>query len=87
MLNVLIWDVTSSRCQDAEMPDDVPLVTFVVDGAGQWPRRPTPAQERRNWLICQGNDVDADSERDAAFHSLSLAGRRSDSVLVNKFVL
>jgi putative membrane protein len=50
-----------SRLLDG-LPDDVPLVTFVVDGAGQWPRRPAPAEDRRDWVICQGNDVDADSE-------------------------
>jgi len=50
-----------SRLHDG-LPDGVRLVTFVVDGAGLWPRRPTSAADRRSWVICQGNDVDADSE-------------------------
>jgi uncharacterized membrane protein YozB (DUF420 family)/cytochrome oxidase Cu insertion factor (SCO1/SenC/PrrC family) len=50
-----------SRLRDG-LPEKVPLVTFVIDGTGQWPRRPAIAEGRRGWIICQGNDVDADSE-------------------------
>ena len=50
-----------SRLHDG-LPEDVPLVTFVVDTTGLWPSRPAPAEDRRDWIICQGNDVDADSE-------------------------
>ena len=80
-----------SRLLDG-LPDGVPLVTFVVDGAALWPRRPAPAEARRNWVICQGNDVDADSEievRRLAAESLlvpaeALAGlsRRTPSAVV-----
>jgi putative membrane protein len=44
------------------LPDDVPLVTFVLGNPAQWPRRPAAADTRRDWIICQGNDVDADGE-------------------------
>jgi uncharacterized membrane protein YozB (DUF420 family) len=44
------------------LPGDIPLVTFVVDGKSLWPTRPSAAQDRRRWTVCQGNSVDADDE-------------------------
>ena len=83
--------VRLARLHDG-LPDDVPLVTFVIDGAALWPRRPGPAEERRDWVICQGNDVDADSEAEvrrlATEHLLVPAealaglGRRAPSALI-----
>ena len=44
------------------LPDGVALVTFVVGGRGLWPAQPAAAQDRRGWVICQGNATDADDE-------------------------
>lgn len=44
------------------LPEGVPMVSFVVDGESLWPRRPALAEDRRGWIICQGNDVDAASQ-------------------------
>jgi uncharacterized membrane protein YozB (DUF420 family) len=50
-----------ARIRD-RLPAEIPLVTFVVDGRGLWPARPAAVSERRGWMLCQGNDVDADSD-------------------------
>ena len=44
------------------LPAGVPLVTFVLDGRGQWPSRPHGAAGREGWIVCQGNAVDATGE-------------------------
>jgi uncharacterized membrane protein YozB (DUF420 family) len=46
------------------LPRGVPLVTFVVEVRGLWPPRPTAAQDRPGWVICQGNAADADAEEE-----------------------
>jgi len=73
--SVWIASFVSRRCLDAcpgtldhlaalhdEMPEGTTLVTFVLDADGQWPPRPAPALDRPRWMVCQGNDVDADPE-------------------------
>lgn len=44
------------------LPPGVPLLTFVLDGHGQWPSRPRGAEERDGWIVCQGNATDAADE-------------------------
>lgn len=44
------------------LPDGVPLVTLVVGGRSLWPAEPAAMQDRRTWIIGQGNSTDADEE-------------------------
>lgn len=65
------------------LPEDVPLVTFILGGESLWPVPIEAAAQRPRWFVAQGNDVDADDEatlRRAAVEFFGIAEGQLDGL-------